>query len=182
MDMTLADDWDSIAYIRHTNSISLDELYDKFQHASHLREQGRMRAYTTVPNAFQRKSLGHAESMHDNESTLRSGQTLGRWAMLAFVGLCCGMTAFLLKESIGYIFERRRDLLMSVVTYAMQDGSLWSWLQAFAAVFGAAGLLAFVSAALVVWWSPNSAGSGIPETMAYLNGIVVPDTFTVKVG
>jgi chloride channel 7 len=36
-----------------------------------------------------------------------------------------------------------------------------------------------VAAALVVGWAPAASGSGVPEVMAYLNGVLLPRVFNV---
>jgi chloride channel 7 len=41
--------------------------------------------------------------------------------------------------------------------------------------------LVTASAAIIIFVEPHAAGSGIPETCAFLNGILIPKTFTVQV-
>lgn len=64
------------------------------------------------------------------------------------------------------------------LTWAAQTTGNWSLGGRFFLAFGfnlsISLLLVFVAAASVVYWSPEAGGSGVPEVMAFLNGINIP--------
>uniref|UniRef100_A0A7S2WW69 Chloride channel protein n=1 Tax=Rhizochromulina marina TaxID=1034831 RepID=A0A7S2WW69_9STRA len=112
-----------------------------------------------------------------------------RWAMNGFIGFACGVTAFLLKESIGVIFRSRAVLMDSVLPIATDADShssditqergwlLWGWF----CLAPTSAAIVLLSSSIIVFLEPKAAGSGIPETMSFLNGIIIPKTFTLTV-
>jgi chloride channel 7 len=106
-----------------------------------------------------------------------------RWLINGVIGFFCGLTSFFLKQCIGYLFEVHEDLIAFITNEDSKQEvepqsflfSLWCTLLLFA-VF-----LVTASAAIIIYVEPHAAGSGIPETCAFLNGILIPKTFTVSV-
>eukprot|EP01064_Diplonema_japonicum_P021016 TRINITY_DN30564_c0_g1_i1.p1 TRINITY_DN30564_c0_g1~~TRINITY_DN30564_c0_g1_i1.p1 ORF type:complete len:861 (+),score=151.46 TRINITY_DN30564_c0_g1_i1:281-2584(+) len=99
-----------------------------------------------------------------------------KWAMFFIVGLCVGLIAFLLFQTIEYIHKKRIKW-----TFDAYDPSKSSTTASSYAVFvGSGALLAFLSSSLVVFVAPAAGGSGVPDVMGYLNGVLVPHVFNVK--
>eukprot|EP00667_Euglena_gracilis_P001858 EG_transcript_1859 len=100
----------------------------------------------------------------------------GKWALMGFVALIVGVIAFVLKQSIDSLFALKMDAARR--TFALADPASW-WRAGLVLV--ALDLLYIMLAALpVVFLIPQAAGSGIPEVMAYLNGVLLPKVFNVR--
>ena len=103
-----------------------------------------------------------------------------RWATNAAIGLVCGLTSFFLKMVVQFLSNARNSMILaeSDGDRAHGDGfAVWAW--ASAIIMSSALLTA--SAAIIIYVEPNAAGSGIPETCAFLNGVIIPKTFSVSV-
>ena len=107
--------------------------------------------------------------------------TPSRWMLNGTIGFVCGLSSFLLKEVIALLFRTRTKIIFSVIDGASGEGDQpWvgeAWVRA--VVFAA--VLLFISASIVIFFEPNAAGSGIPETCAFLNGVIIPKTFSLRV-
>ena len=95
-----------------------------------------------------------------------SGATLGRWIVTCGIGVAMGAIAF----GLGHAVEALVELKMEVVDARFDGRTAAAALLEFG---GANALLALAAAALTLFVSPEAAGSGIPEVMAYLNGVHV---------
>ena len=100
-----------------------------------------------------------------------SGATLGRWIVTCGIGVAMGAIAF----GLGHAVEALVELKMEAVNAQFDEGRTDGRTAAAALLeFGGANaLLALAAAALTLFVSPEAAGSGIPEVMAYLNGVHV---------
>lgn len=98
--------------------------------------------------------------------------------MYSIVGVACGFVAFL----IDFLVEAMILLKWQLSQVFMEQSIHISML-----IFVSLSILfAAVSSSLVVYLGPGALGSGIPELMAYLNGINYPKfinntTLTVKI-
>ena len=98
--------------------------------------------------------------------------------MYSIVGVACGFVAFL----IDFLVEAMILLKWQLSQVFMEQSIHISML-----IFVSLSILfATVSSGLVVYLGPGALGSGIPELMAYLNGINYPKfinntTLTVKI-
>ena len=105
-------------------------------------------------------------------STQQPG-THARWIMMFLIGLAVGLTGFLLKSTIQRISEFKYVVADGLVASGNMAG-LWAWVVCISVV------IVFVSSALVVFVQPAAAASGIPETIAYLNGAHIPAIFNIR--
>jgi H+/Cl- antiporter ClcA len=132
-----------------------------------------------------------------------------RWVLTILVGLCTGLTAVVILHFVEVLVEFRVDTLnrqlqfISKENNANQDlmGSTSNeevpsrWFDYAAVTFGMPGVyagymilnlfLVITSSILCLTFAPAAVGSGIPEVMAYLNGVQVgdfdsPKLFVVK--
>ena len=104
-----------------------------------------------------------------------------KWLIMALIGMSVGTTSFLLQQSIEALFALRSHLGRFFVSQQAVWGYLLAWFSYVALSAGAA----VVAAILVVKVSPAASASGVPQIMAFLNGVRVPKllnvwTFVVK--
>ena len=98
------------------------------------------------------------------------------YLVAALIALVVGGIHFLLRQTIDWLTVRKWALAHAVFT----SGTQLPW--ALTATVSVACSLALTAAAalLCVWLAPHAAGSGIPEVMAYLNGVLLPKVFNIK--
>lgn len=101
---------------------------------------------------------------------------LAKWALMAFVALVVGGLAFLLKQSIDSLFDWKMALARA--QFRLEDHH--SWARAGAILIGMDLAYILLAALPVVFLIPQAAGSGIPEVMAYLNGVLLPKVFNLR--
>jgi chloride channel 7 len=100
------------------------------------------------------------------------GRSWDRWAMMGAIGVTVGFLAYCM------------DSLIDALGGARYGGTRWLILHGnmfVAWLFNAtlAVSLAALASALVVGVAPAAAGSGVPEVMAYLNGVAMPRVFNL---
>lgn len=112
---------------------------------------------------------GHHHVPHHNR--------LERWVVNGVIGFVCGVTSFLMKMVVQFLANIREQM----ITAESSDIGLGFIGYAWFTVVLLAGSLVLVSAAIIIYVEPNAAGSGIPETCAFLNGVIIPKTFSLSV-
>lgn len=95
------------------------------------------------------------------------------WVMMAIVGTGCGLAGALLKNLVQF-FTKVRFLHVRELLDKDQFGVMWLYVTTISVV------LAFGAAAVVVYFEPVASGSGVPEVMAYLNGVSIPKVFAFR--
>lgn len=89
------------------------------------------------------------------------------WVMMGIIGISTGLLGAFIKNTVQFFnqlkFNQGKEL-MTNGQFAL------SWLY----VTSISCALAFFAAAIVVYFEPNAAGSGVPEIIAYLNGVSIP--------
>lgn len=100
------------------------------------------------------------------------GRSWDRWAMMGAIGVTVGLLAYSLDTLIdvlgGFRYGGTRWLIL--------HGNMFvAWL--FNATVAVS--LAALASLLVVGVAPAAAGSGVPEVMAYLNGVAMPRVFNL---
>lgn len=93
--------------------------------------------------------------------------------MNAIVGVGCGLAGALLKNLIQFLTEARFHRSQELMDKD-QVGLVWLYTTFIAVLF------AFGAAAIVVYFEPVASGSGVPEVMAYLNGVSIPKFFAFR--
>eukprot|EP00878_Enallax_costatus_P009157 GHUV01009572.1.p1 GENE.GHUV01009572.1~~GHUV01009572.1.p1 ORF type:complete len:712 (+),score=175.93 GHUV01009572.1:218-2353(+) len=95
-----------------------------------------------------------------------------RWAMMGFIGISTGLVAYSLYAVIGFFAEFK----YGVTRWLLLHTNLFvAWL--FNTVVSL--LLVAASSVLVVGYAPAAVSSGVPEVMAYLNGVLLPKVFNI---
>jgi hypothetical protein len=100
------------------------------------------------------------------------GRTWDKWLLMALIGLCVGTVSFLLQQAIKVLFESREAIGRYFLDWHSHKvgGYMLAWF------FYVAVSAAFATAAslLVVKIAPAASASGVPNIMAFLNGVRVP--------
>jgi|MDSY01.2.fsa_nt_gb chloride channel 7 len=98
-----------------------------------------------------------------------------RWVVTVLLGILVGLTAAALESLSKYLTTARNQLLNIEGSHsAFSWGHFAAYIAWNAAFVGAA---AFVA----LWWAPSAVGSGIPEVIAYLNGVKIEEVFSIEV-
>jgi len=96
-----------------------------------------------------------------------------RWCMAALIGLTTGCVGFGLKTALFALEGGRLAVLERLATdETMWLAALWAGSSAFA--------LAGVAAAITAYGAPAASSSGVPEVIAYLNGITIREAFNLR--
>ena len=100
-----------------------------------------------------------------------------KWVVAASIGLCIGCAAFAIDVGIRGMYRARR----AVFEAAAREGARGETaLAAFAGASVGAALAAGAGAA-TIYGAPNAKGAGVHYVMAVLNGIHVPNAFSLNV-
>eukprot|EP01060_Flectonema_neradi_P013416 TRINITY_DN2017_c0_g1_i1.p1 TRINITY_DN2017_c0_g1~~TRINITY_DN2017_c0_g1_i1.p1 ORF type:complete len:551 (+),score=45.31 TRINITY_DN2017_c0_g1_i1:245-1897(+) len=101
---------------------------------------------------------------------------ISKWLMFLVIGTTVGVLAFLLFQSIAFIAKKRKEATLSSIN-PHSDSTFW---EAYFIHVGTGTACAFLSTLLVVFLAPAAAGSGVPDVMGYLNGVLIPSVFNFK--
>ena len=105
----------------------------------------------------------------------RKGRGL-KWLVYALIGICVGFFSFVLLNTIALLSSKRRKLFESALAADAWYGSHWG---AFSIWLSFSIVLVGCSTGLCGLWPPG-AGSGVPDVMAYLNGVTFPKVFNIR--
>ena len=104
-----------------------------------------------------------------------TGVTALRWVVSIVLGILVGMTAAIL-ESLSRWLTSSRNYLLGIE--GSHSSISWAYFAAYIAWnLACVGMAAFVA----LWWAPECCGSGIPEVIAYLNGVKIEKVFSIEV-
>ncbi|CAD5124729.1 DgyrCDS12999 [Dimorphilus gyrociliatus] len=95
-----------------------------------------------------------------------------RWLLMSMIGIIIGLVAFLLKQTLAVLddfkWNRARELASESII------KCWGWTAGISIAF------VLISSIIIVFIHPPAGGSGVPETITFLNGIVVHKTQTLR--
>ena len=118
----------------------------------------------TVDDAAARRALHHRQCV--------------RWMCLGTVGALVALVALAVNFVTGALFDMKLSVLDSVAARSRSPGGGTATSAGLASTLAAYGsvsvLYAVVAAALIAYFAPQAAGSGIPEVKAALNGVNIP--------
>jgi len=115
---------------------------------------------------------------HNKDSAIDKPNSIGsrtflRWVVTLSIGAIIGVIAFALHTGVKGLVLWRNGVVLGISDQFSVGGlfvfTIWN------------AVLAVSSASMVLWWAPGAAGSGIPETKAYLNGVNVRGFLTTNV-
>eukprot|EP00756_Hemistasia_phaeocysticola_P054448 Hpha_TRINITY_DN30372_c0_g1::TRINITY_DN30372_c0_g1_i1::g.147005::m.147005 len=98
-----------------------------------------------------------------------------RWIIFGTVGIAVGIVAFMLLNTLNALHEWRTTLLEDSLKPLSGTSRWYGFLPWLGTGFG----FVLVSSILCYFWPP-AAGSGVPDVMAYLNGVMFRRVFNVK--
>ena len=106
-----------------------------------------------------------------------------KWLVMALIGISVGTTSFALQQAIEGMFSMREH----IGHFFIGQQAIWGYFLAWFFYVALSGVAALGAALLVVKIAPAASASGVPQLMAFLNGVRVPNllnvwTFLVKFG
>jgi H+/Cl- antiporter ClcA len=101
-----------------------------------------------------------------------------RWILHVLIGIAVGCIAFLVSYMVGTLEDWRSDKLYSIVVDRESRG-LGYFLGFLFWIVSSMALVA-VAAAVIVLFEPAAGGSGIPDVIAYLNGVLIPKVMNFR--
>eukprot|EP00052_Salpingoeca_macrocollata_P012564 m.97626 g.97626 ORF g.97626 m.97626 type:complete len:836 (-) comp18538_c0_seq4:53-2560(-) len=149
-------------------------------------EWGREFESSTTHHTFtesEKKRLASFESKNylpQNSSVYRhharltdSTRVWDRWLLMGMIGFTTALIGFFLRQFVTLIVKHKYELARP----HLHDGE-WGEAWVIVTLYSLAFVLA--SSILVVYVQPPAAASGIPEVIAFLNGVHVPKVFNIK--
>eukprot|EP01060_Flectonema_neradi_P002541 TRINITY_DN1159_c3_g1_i1.p1 TRINITY_DN1159_c3_g1~~TRINITY_DN1159_c3_g1_i1.p1 ORF type:complete len:1075 (+),score=181.98 TRINITY_DN1159_c3_g1_i1:93-3317(+) len=126
---------------------------------------------------------------------IKSGSDIAvKWCLFALIGFVVALISVVMKQSVERVVLFRFDMIHTILdpeehhshsdsNETSASGSIDSPNYATAWLFWVCTscLLAFLSSVIIVFVEPKASGSGLPEVMAYLNGVQLSRTFSLKV-
>ena len=142
-------------------------------HSFTAEELIKMNSYASAVYLEPDSEVHRAQIGHGSKSVLSSGNW-DRWLTMALIGFITGLVGAFVKNAIELLNHVRLHEWMNPETRGVPVALLWS------VCIGA--LFALISASLVICIQPAAAASGVPEIMAFLNGVLVRKVFNVTTG
>ena len=104
-----------------------------------------------------------------------------KWLVMALIGASIGTVSFLLQQAIEGLFELRAV----IGHFFISQQAVWGYFLAWLFYVALSAAAACAAALMVVRIAPAASASGVPQIMAFLNGVRVPQvlnvwTFVVK--
>eukprot|EP00759_Apiculatamorpha_spiralis_P030324 PhF_6_TR32120/c0_g1_i1/m.47539/K05016/CLCN7; chloride channel 7 len=93
-----------------------------------------------------------------------------KWIIYALIGSVTGWFAFIMVNTVALISKAREKILEELL-----DEPVLAWMAIVCMSVG----LAWMSSAVCLMM-PAAAGSGVPDVMAYLNGVMFPKVFNIR--
>ena len=123
----------------------------------------------------------------------RGGNVAMKWCLFAIIGFIVALISVTMKQSVERVVLFRFSTIHSILD--PQDESSFdgngtdhqiqirepNYVTACIFWVFTSALLAFLSSAVIVFIEPKASGSGLPEVMAYLNGVQLSRTFSLRV-
>ncbi|KPA75597.1 putative chloride channel protein [Leptomonas pyrrhocoris] len=93
-----------------------------------------------------------------------------RWTLHVLIAFSVGIVATFVSYAVDFVEKYRADVLYRVMVRDGEHGIVGIVVGFFYTVLGSV-LLTAVAAGVVVYFEPAASGGGIPDVMAYLNGV-----------
>ena len=157
----------SIAALRSV-SLNLRERMGKNPYVQPSVEDyaARMKSYQALDFDLKTSDVHVLEQMRKTKAALLYEGILDLLAYI-LIGVATGLVAFCIFASVHLLHELKHGFALD----RLQEGNVGA---AFGWWLGVSLAYGLVSSVLVVFLSPEAAGSGVPEVKAYLNGTRVP--------
>jgi H+/Cl- antiporter ClcA/predicted transcriptional regulator len=126
-------------------------------------------------HARQARGRGKSRSLADQ---LEEKRSLTRWGLHIAIAVAVGVVAFTVLTAIAALEDFRVDTLESSVEDAGKGAA--GYFAGLAFWLASGSVLVVLAACVVVFFEPAAGGSGIPEVMAYLNGVAMPKVVSLR--
>jgi chloride channel 7 len=137
-----------------------------------------MLLYPRPDNMYKKKGSLNFDLMRSKIYAQRKYNVMIPWLQicaLLMIGMLIGLIASVMEYAVQFLISTKvgyTDQLIGGDKQNMASG--WAFFMAYSVLFSSIGSI------LCVWWAPKSAGSGIPELIAYMNGIKTPGQFDLS--
>eukprot|EP00667_Euglena_gracilis_P002124 EG_transcript_2122 len=130
-------------------------------------ERMKMRQFETIEY---HEPINAVSKEYDRYAAAPNGAV--RLVVLSVLALVVGFTVFVIRNSTTYLLELRTE----IIAHHMRDNALRCGLYL---ILFSTGVTVLASLP-VLFIAPAAAGSGLPEVMGYLNGVLLPRIFNIK--
>jgi chloride channel 7 len=154
--------FESIDYYKQYTGMYTDHLWRRYARRHHGGHDGRspVSAATTFADQLDDKA------------------TVTRWVLHVAIAAVVGVVAFAVTEAIAALEDWRVDTTTSLVEGA--GNAAGGYILGVLFWIASACALVAVSTCTVVFFEPAAGGSGIPEVMAFLNGVNIPKVVSLS--
>eukprot|EP00041_Stephanoeca_diplocostata_P021223 m.489642 g.489642 ORF g.489642 m.489642 type:complete len:885 (-) comp21770_c0_seq1:2817-5471(-) len=137
---------------------------------SHEREK---MATFEANNYYPQNSQVYRKYLADQDAKGVGKKSWDGWVAMGLIGICMGFISFFVRQTVDVIGESKYKIVES---YAKDS----EWAAVWAIGVGYSVGFILLSVCLVIFIEPAAASSGIPEVIAFLNGVHVPKIFNIK--
>lgn len=137
---------------------------------SHEREK---MATFEANNYYPQNSQVYRKHLADQDAQGIGKKSWDAWVAMGLIGICMGFISFFVRQTVDVIGESKYKIVES---YAKEG----EWAAVWGIGVGYSVGFILVSVLLVIFIEPAAASSGIPEVIAFLNGVHVPKIFNIK--
>lgn len=149
-----------------------------------------MDRYEGIDYAEAQSLLNRLESMKGCDGAgggARGGRDSLKWLMFIAVGLAVGCWSVLIFQTLEYLADMKLEAVEGVIVGSGADATpaaspVLTWVDASRGYFFYVGwgVCTALLSSLCCLVMPSAAGSGIPDVMAFLNGVMFPRIFNIR--
>eukprot|EP00035_Acanthoeca_spectabilis_P023009 m.447121 g.447121 ORF g.447121 m.447121 type:complete len:875 (+) comp19472_c0_seq1:188-2812(+) len=145
----------------------------KMAHQFTREEQETMKTNFESNNYYPQNSEVYRKQLEKEEQLGQAGDSWTSWALMGIIGATMGMISFFVRQTVDVISEGKYKTVEPMID-AGNWGEVWIVTVLYSLLF------IMISVSLVIFVEPAAASSGIPEVIAYLNGLHVKKIFNAK--
>ena len=108
----------------------------------------------------------------------RQKEHIREWTAYMLLGLCIGITAFIMVTIEEFLSENIADITQDLISKGRSsiENNVTPWL--FFA--GMSSICAIISGLMTTYYGPGASGSGVAEYIGYCNGVNYPDFISIS--
>lgn len=124
-------------------------------------------------NYFSQNSEVYRKELERQDAAGNTKNSRSRWLAMGLIGFIVAIISFVVRQTVDVISTGKYTIIEPLIDqghwgYAWLAGTMYSC------------FFVAVSAGMVLFIAPAAASSGIPEVIAFLNGVHIPKIFNVK--
>jgi chloride channel 7 len=124
-------------------------------------------------NYFSQNSEVYRTELERQDAAGNTKNSRSRWLAMGLIGFIVAIISFVVRQTVDVISTGKYTIIEPLIDqghwgYAWLAGTMYSC------------FFVAVSASMVLFIAPAAASSGIPEVIAFLNGVHIPKIFNVK--